>query len=297
MSNTKLKNALITWASGSSFFEEHGFDVFLASLEVIPEDVDVYVFTEEMPSEIESKLNKSRCEIVKIAKEDIKFLYRERHLIYWEFVLKTIGKYKYLLFTDSRDIVFQRNPFEWIENFSNENTTNNFVVCTTEGMNHSQSEWNMKEQENLQSDIEGFRVDPRNRPIINGGIVLGTPDALKNHFFLIWSNYVRISCAPGWDKPDIKKTTGRCTDQAVINYLYNFLEKDPVYHIINPSNDLLCVTGEAIKTGHFNVDYKNNQFLHPTICEPFYLVHQWDRTVHRTNTIMKYVGSSLNEKS
>jgi len=83
MPETKLKNALITWASGSSIFEEHGFDVFLASLEVIPKDVDIYIFTEDMPVKIEESLKQSRCEVVKIAKEDIKFLYRERHLVYW----------------------------------------------------------------------------------------------------------------------------------------------------------------------------------------------------------------------
>ena len=105
-------------------------------------------------------------------------------MVYWEFVLKVLGKYKYLFFTDSRDVVFQRNPFEWMEDFSKKSQKEEFIVCISEGLNHSQSDWNMQEQENLQSDIEDFKVDPRDRPIINGGIVLGTPNALKNHFFL-----------------------------------------------------------------------------------------------------------------
>ena len=91
---------------------------------------------------------------------------------------------------------------------------------------------------------------------------MGTPEAIKNYFFTLWSIHM--------------KSSGDCTDQAALNYLYRFLREDETYSVSQPFNDYLCLTGEGVRLNKVSVETNEES----EIClkdKPYCIVHQWDR--------------------
>ena len=78
------------------------------------------------------------------------------------------------------------------------------------------------------------------------------------------------------------KTFGRCTDQATLNYLMNYLKEDATYSVSQPFNDTLCLHGEGVKEGFVKEPIvQDNKFLSSYLDEPYCIVHQWDRLSDR----------------
>jgi hypothetical protein len=175
-----------------------------------------------------------------------------------------------VLITDCKDVIFQKNPFEWIplwksrfDNISgNKDFLNRFVILVSEGFNMSRSGFACIEHFEFEKDVPPKFVQPnRNRWVINGGIMLGTPRALQDFVFLIWSVTL--------------KSIGRITDQATVNWLLRFLEKDDTYSVSHPQRDSLCVVCEGFKEG-LAMNLKNGLVCNPQD-DPYFIVHQWDR--------------------
>jgi hypothetical protein len=85
---------------------------------------------------------------------------------------------RYVLAVDTRDIVFQANPFTDIERFIQPNHKEILVV--SEGVRYESSEGNKKNM----TDAFGPQKydDMRHKWVCNGGVIGGTPDLLKAFF-------------------------------------------------------------------------------------------------------------------
>lgn len=211
-----------------------------------------------MPDDIRALLSKMNIGIVEVNPSKIHFLIRDRHLAYWNFLVENGHKYKYCAFTDSKDVIFQENPFGYV-------LFGPMIAFVSEGMTHSQSGWNSIDQYECQRNVREFSENLSPRPVLNGGVILGSPEELKNFFLLLWTNTVRC--------------VGNCTDQAVINYLFAFLEKEgkQKYVVCDPYRDRMCLTGEAVKEKFFRPTFKDGMFIHPETEKPYYIVHQYER--------------------
>lgn len=250
-----VKNAVFTWASGEAFCNSEGFTCYLNSLDVINE-ADIFVFSHDMPDDARLKIER-KATIIDIKPNEVEFLLRDRHRHYRDFLLKNKNAYRKTLITDSKDVVFQRDPFEnanvhWYE----------FIYLVGEGMNHVQSGWNLIDQYEAQRNAP--QLDYRDWPVINGGVMLGTSGMLRNLLLMWWSMMTR--------------SAGKCTDQGFLNYLYNgYLQDETCYFVKEPQRHLFCVTGEAIKEGLVDIEFRDGQFIQPLSQQPYYIVHQWDR--------------------
>jgi len=263
-----MRNLVATWASGEEFCRSPGFRAYVNSLSAVAE-ADKMVFTTDMPTEIRAKIHGRGVEVFDADPTDIHFLVRDRFYAFWKFLVERQKVYRYCVFTDCRDVVFQRDPFFFLRN-----DLPGYVILCGEGMRHSQSQWNSADQSEAQRNVREFGKEFGDRPVINAGVVLGTAPELTDLFLLLWTNTVRA--------------TGGGTEQGVLNYLYNFLENDPRYILAEPQHRPICVTGEAIRQGCFEPAFRDGLFCHPSNGAPYYIVHQYDRTAHAESVLARY---------
>lgn len=266
----RKENLVLTYASGDSIFKNDCFWVYVNSLKNI-ENADAVILTHDMPDEARDKLISKGIEIVDVSAKDIHFLYRDRHLSFYNYLNNHGHKYKYVLVTDSRDVVFQANPFEWIalwkERYKNIKGNldflNHFVVMISEGFKMSRSGFACIEHFEFQRDVPmPYMKEDKDRWVVNGGTFLGTPRALQDFHFLVWITTM--------------KTIGRCTDQATINWLMYYLDNDEAYQVSFPQHDNLCLTGEGVKEGAVEPILKDGKLFNPKE-KLYYMIHQWDR--------------------
>jgi len=263
-----MTNAVVTWASGESFCYSDGFRSYIGSLCNI-KDSDFFVFTSDMPNDVRSSLKEQGIHVVDFPSDQIRYILRDRHLAYFNWLSQKSEDYDLFLFTDSKDIVFQTNPFDhW-------NTKPVMLVC--EGMEHKQSLWNLNDQSQVQLDVREFRLPIQERPVLNGGVIMGKGTCLKYHFFIIWSNTL--------------KSIGSCTDQGVLNFLYNWLEYNPDYSITDPRKDNFCLTGEAVKERWVQVVFENGLYKNLQ-GDTFSIIHQYDRLPQSPIVMERYTNGT-----
>lgn len=278
------QNLTISLASGQALLNDPCFWVFIKSFLQNVSDSDLVLFSQDMPEEIQAELLEMGVyDIISVPPTELASLYRDRHLAFWRYLNDNGHRYKYILATDSRDVLFQGNPFDWVadwkERYSNicgkHDFLNHFVVLMDEGFKMSQSGFACIEHFEFQRDIpRPYLNEDKSRNVVNGGVFLGTPRAMQDWHFLIW-----MTCI---------KTIGRCTDQATVNWLLNYLENDEAYQVSSPIRDHLCLTGEGIKEDVVRPIFKDGKVHNPRD-KMYYMIHQWDRIGHlRESALSQY---------
>lgn len=253
-----MKNLVLTYASEPATSSET-FWVFINSLKNIPNKDLVIVTHDLQQNNLEKLLNKEAI-IYSVEAGEMYYLFRDRHLHFYNYLKDNGHKYDQVLVCDSRDVVFQSNPFEWSKAKTNKEY---FVALTAEGFNRSESGFACIEHFEFQRDVPMPHLKNDNsQPVINAGVAIGTSRAIKNFEFLMFVT--------------IMKTIGRCTDQAALNYLMHFLGNDDQYLVSFPQDDYLCLTGEGIKIGKVEPVLSNGQLINPK-GELYCMIHQWDR--------------------
>lgn len=262
----------MTFASGEEFFKQDGFWVWCHSASKVC-NADKVIVTHGMPNSVRDKVLEMGFHIFDVPLNKTPCILRDRHLAFWQYLNDHGHKYEHICICDSKDVVFQLNPFDWVDEWrdrfarikGNKSFLEDFVILTSEGFKQSQSGFARIEDFEFQRDVPPqFLNENSDRWVINGGVTIGTPRALQNHEFMIWTVAM--------------KTIGRCTDQASLNYLMYYLDEDATYSVSQPWNDTLCVHGEGVKEGFVKKPLlKDGLVVSPYLNEPYFIVHQWDR--------------------
>jgi len=262
------RNLALAYASGEPLFRGDGFATFLETFRGNV-DADLAVVTHDIPDDVRDDLEADGVRVVPSA--DVHFLYRDRHLSFYRFLNDHGHRYGHVLVADSRDVLFQADPFDWVAEWKSRYGSitgdhrflDHFVVLTAEGFKMADSGFACVEHFEFQRDVPmPYMCEDKDRWVINAGVFLGTPRALQDWHFLVWTTTM--------------KTIGRCTDQATVNWLMRHLEDDDAYQVSFPSHDNLCLTGEGVKEGAVRPEVRNGR-LYNELGKPYYLVHQWDR--------------------
>ena len=271
----------MTFASGHKFFEDPCFWVFVKSFVKNTQDVDLVIITQEMSEEVEEKLFQlGVADVVRTTGKETQFFFRDRHLSYWKYLNLHGHKYQHVLSIDSRDVIFQANPFDWIPIWKSRfdkikghhDFLNHFVILMAEGHKLPQSGFGCIEQFEFERDVpRPYIKEDKDRFVVNGGVAMGSTRAMQDFHFLVWMTTL--------------KTIGRCTDQATINWLLYYLDQDDAYQISFPFNDHLCLTGEGIKMGAVEPILKEDG-VYSKDNNLYYIVHQWDRIDHLREQIL-----------
>lgn len=264
------KKVLMTWSSGNSYEFETQTSLFLNSLEKINLDCRKIVFTTEMSLNLRKKFK--GFEIIDIDPFEVQDILRDRHRIYHNFIKANLHE-EIVLICDSRDIVFQKDPFSWPLTENNKN----LVFLFSEGWDHEKSSWNTQDQKNFSMNITD-KINVK-ADVINGGILLGTASGIGS---ITQKVYNTTSHA--------HKRGQYCSDQAALNYLCHHSKEDTNNLRVVKPNQGFVAHGEAIKQKLFDTkhDFVDGKIINLETNDPFYLFHQWDRTEYAEAIIEQY---------
>lgn len=252
------KNYVFTWACGEEFFKSIGFYIFLKSF-AKQQFAELVVFSDKFYDGWEKRLHSLGHDTCLV--KELYFLLRDR----WHHYAKTLYELKadYVLLCDCKDVIFQDDPFKIVNDLD---IKGEFIIFCDEGITHGENCWNGGDQFRCQIHVVGeWKREFLNRPVLNGGFVIGTPKKLAQLSIMIWSNMIRNPQPP-------------YSDQAMINFLHFWIENDPEVYVTNPLDHNLCLTGQGIVEEKVHYMVKENIFLNLITEKKYYAFHQWDRT-------------------
>lgn len=222
----------------------------------------------------------------------------ERFIYIWDYLTRNKGKYRYSIITDTRDVIFQSDPTEWLkENLDFTKT----IVASSEGLLYKDEPWGDKNL--LDTFGKYFYNVYRENMIYNVGTIAGTADEVTDLVLLLFQLSINRPVP--------------IVDQAVYNFILNL--EQFVHEVTFTTNEdawaiQLGTTLPAIEGGAGDIgqmarqnpalleEYKNvYQDKQPTINEhevvssegdKYCIVHQWDRVPGLKEKVMKHYGDS-----
>jgi hypothetical protein len=204
--------------------------------------------------------------------------------LHMAFVLRDLGtKYRYIISTDVKDVIFQRNPSEWLE--KNIETDSPFkVVAASESIQYDQEDWG---NFNLFRSF-GPQVYQtfRDKIVSNAGVMAGEFEHMLDLYMQI-----KLLCDGA---PAHFIEGGGGPDQAAYNILINSKPWNKIT-LFAKSEDgwaaQLGTTGPQIQDRYGKFVTESLPILKDgLVCtstgEPFYIVHQYDRVPQWKNEIL-----------
>lgn len=216
----------------------------------------------------------------------------ERFFYIWDTINSIKDDYEYIITTDTRDVVFQTNPVDWLKNNLNDKS----LVASSEGLRYEDEPWG--NQNLLETFGAYFHEKLKHNIIYNVGTIAGEAEAVSDLILMIFQTSINRPIP--------------IVDQAAYNFLIHRRPiKDNVYFTNNKNSWAiqLGTTLEAVKSGkgdlgmiygsdpskHINYQllYKDDQpifengFVYDQKGKKYCIVHQYDRTLEWTKKIME----------
>lgn len=205
----------------------------------------------------------------------------ERFIFIWDFLRKNKDTYRYVVVTDTRDVIFQKDPTDFLRN----NLSANSIVASSEGLQYMNEPWGSK---NLLDTFGPLVFDElKDRMIYNVGTIAGYSEEVRDLLLQIFFQSVNRPIP--------------IVDQAVYNFLIHLYPLKGETLRTNNKDDWaiqLGTTEAAILDGagdigqiikqnpHMIDDYRKvYQDIQPVVegnlitngQTPYCIVHQWDR--------------------
>jgi hypothetical protein len=248
-----LKNLLVNFSVGDKCIDSLEGDIFLNSLAKFNTFEKAVFVSDVSPANI--KKLKKYFDIIIPNNENLYTSY----LALYNWLSEHVDEYKYVMHSDLRDVVIQKDPFEFFESQPNVN-----MFYSLEGMKIQENDCNLWWEQNLRTILRSHNTTYQNEYVINGGIFGGKIEHMINHCLMMFSNTNR-------------KSQFLVMDQQFLGYLSQFLKKNSKNMLCHPYNDTFACTGEAIKRDNVEV-YFDGQYVTNKDGVPYCIFHQWDRT-------------------
>ena len=179
------RDKIEAWAISASIFCKNAKKILICLDENIPESL--------------LSLSKLDFELVHLStppNADINVAKFERHFIAREY-LKSINGDDIVLLTDTLDIIFQSDPFEWYE----KNKTNK-ILLTSEGVSHSNEFWNLG---GVSRAFPNFINEITQKDVLNGGIIAGEAKYVSDllGFIYLLASMTKPEHSEGIDQPSM----------------------------------------------------------------------------------------------
>ena len=249
-----MKNLLVNFSVGDKCIESLEGEVFLNSLSKF-KSFEKAVFVNNVSPESIKKLERY-FDIIIPNNENLYTSY----LALYNWLSEHVNEYKYVMHSDLRDVVIQKDPFEFFESHPDIN-----MFYSLEGMKIKESECNVWWEQSLRTMLRSHNKSYDNEYVINGGIFGGKIEHMINHCLMMFSNTNRSA-------PFL------VMDQQFLGYLSQFLRINSRNMLCHPYNDTFACTGEAIKHNNIDIFFDENNLACNSSREPYCIFHQWDRT-------------------
>ncbi len=197
---------------------------------------------------------------------------RDRFLEYWNFCRCVDTDYKWVLSTDARDVIFQKNP----NNFLNQLFDGEEILASCEDQIYNNESWGesdfKKAYGNFIYQIVGDKL------ILNAGVMAVRGEIAADFFLNIYSLCDSSNTSAG--------------DQAAYNLLLNTSFKDRI-RIISHDYNWACQIGTTLDPHkpHLTITnpptFDSSGIVKNYIGESYHIVHQWDRNPTLKKIIME----------
>lgn len=190
----------------------------------------------------------------------------------WFHEIIDLSEHELFLTADIRDVIFQKNPFEWMEL----NLKKDYIICD-EGIKHEGTkggEWNMAQTE---SGFPDMASSLRKKNVHNVG-VMGGGRRIARVCYNVWDK------CNGRQPPLTRKTEEFIIDQACFNVLTHLTEEKAFCHPSGPK-ETWCVTLSTSSEAVPEIHLVDNLLCNPDK-EPYAIVHQSERH----DSFMRYLG-------
>jgi hypothetical protein len=250
-----MKNLLVNFSVGDKCIDSLEGDIFLNSLSKFKTFEKAVFVSDVSPTSI--KKLKKYFDIIIPNNENLYTSY----LALYNWLSEHIDEYKYVMHSDLRDVIIQKDPFVFFESNPDMN-----MFYSLEGMKIQENDCNVWWEQNLRTILRSHNSTYENEYVINGGIFGGKIEHVINHCLMIFSNTNR-------------KSQFLVMDQQFLGYLSQFLKKNSKNMLCHPYNDTFACTGEAIKRDNVEVFF-DGQYVTNKDGVPYCIFHQWDRTIY-----------------
>lgn len=181
----------------------------------------------------------------------------------WQFLHDNHDQYDNVIMTDVRDVIFQKNPQEYLRQHTDED-----LIISSESILFGQEPWNADNM--VRGFGPFFRELSMNWIVYNVGVLAGKSTTMKNLFLTIYNSTVGRYIPSDQSSFNILLREGILTDR--------FIHTDH-------SDDWACQCGTTLDPE--KVHYRNlltdpipvikDGIVYNTNGQPFYIVHQYDR--------------------
>lgn len=248
-----MKNLLVNYSVGDKCIDSLEGDIFLDSLSKF-KSFEKAVFVSDVSPRNINKLKKY-FDIIIPNNENLFTSY----LVLYKWLSEHVNEYKYVMHSDLRDVIIQKDPFEFFESNPDIN-----MFYSLEGMKIKENECNLWWEQSLRTLLRSHNESYVDEYVINGGIFGGKIEHMINHCLMMFSNTNR-------------KSQFLVMDQQFLGYLSQFLKNNEKNMLCHPYKDTFACTGEAIKRDNVEVFF-DGQYVTNKDGIPYCIFHQWDRT-------------------
>ena len=233
--------------------------------------------TEELCKEI----SKEGVIVVSVPNDNKMMIHMLRFIYIFDFLKN--NQYRYVISTDVRDVIFQKNPIDYLE----KNLTNNRIIASSEIIKIEDEEWN---RGNILKNFGKYFYDEiKDNVVCNVGILAGHADAIRDLCFYLYQMSLN---RPDW-----------VADQAAYNILLGFGPwKDFAHtttlkeawainaHVTNKPDLIQKLEPYLLeKRPHMN----GEGFICNDDGVPFCIVHQYDRVPEWMEYYSKKYGTNI----
>lgn len=195
--------------------------------------------------------------------------------------------YRFVVSTDVRDVIFQRNPSEWLENHL-ENSPHS-IVSASEAIQIKNEDWN---KNNIVKNFgQYFYDDVKDEEVQNVGILAGLGSVIKDLSFHLYQMSLN--------------RTDWVADQAAYNMMVHFEPYKSLTlfsklkdawainaHVTNYEPDMIKFEPHLLEKRPI---FENGQVLNSNR-EPFCVIHQYDRVVEWKKFYETKYGVKINSQ-
>ena len=206
--------------------------------------------------------------VVSVPNDNKMMIHMLRFLHIYHYLKLHGHEYRYVITTDVRDVIFQSNPTEYVQNIFGNSAAG--ILAQSEAIKIKDEAWN---RDNIIKNFgQYFFIDVMENEVYNVGILAGTTEYIKDLCFHL---YQLSSNRPDW-----------VADQAAYNMLLSYKPWNSVALKLKLQDAWACnlhVTNKPDQLNEFGPylleprpTFENGQVLNEN-GKPFCIVHQYDR--------------------
>lgn len=247
---------------------------------------DTVLFAIGTTPELVKKLTEEGVLVIPIPKNDSMMIHMQRFIHIYNFLKQNEGVYRYVVSTDVRDVIFQKNPFDYLERRVDAMYVTG-IVASSEAIKIKDEEWN---RENIRKNFgDYFYNEVCENEVCNVGVLAGRSELIKELCFYLYQfslnradwvcDQAAYNMLLGTKLWGSKAYVSRLKDAWAVNA--HVTNKPDLVEKLKPY--LLEGTPTMSENGQI-VNSEGN---------PFYIVHQYDRVPEWMEYFSKKYGTNI----